>query len=74
VTGDIPAAALRLSSALPVRTHVRREPLYVQGSHVTRALLIDGLTFRSRLAAKQHFHIGNTKLDSWIAEGKAKII
>lgn len=68
---DPPAAALRVASSCPVRTHERAFYDHRQGSKLTPQVTIDGQTFASRLAARRHFKIGSVRMNEWIASGKA---
>lgn len=71
--GDLPAPALRLLNALPVRTHERapfvRPP---QGSKLGRAITIDGVRYASIKDAKKHLRVCSGTVYDWLENGRAK--
>lgn len=69
---DPPAAAIRLASALPCRTHERIFYTHKQGSKDVPQVVVGTLRFRSRLACRQHFGIGAQTLNDWLQTGKAR--
>ena len=69
---DLPAAAVRLSTSLPVHTHERIFYVHQQGSKLTPQIIIAGKTYRSRLEVRQHYHIGAQTMNDWLANGKAR--
>lgn len=70
---DPPIAALRLYSALPVRTHERIFYTHKQGSKAVPQVIVGKLRFRSRLAAREHFRIGSQTLNDWLRTGRARL-
>lgn len=69
---DLPEAAVRLMSSATVRTHERIFYGHVQGSKQVPQIIVGERRFRSRLAVRQHFHIGASTLDQWLGSGKAR--
>lgn len=71
MTGDIPAAALRLMSALPVRTHERRTFVGVQGSKNVRPIVIDGRGYASIKEVKRRLRVCSKTVTNWLNSGRA---
>ena len=70
--GDLPACAVRLLSALPVRTHERAVYVHLQGSKVSRHIIIEGRRYDSIKQAKERLHVCTKTIQNWLANGKAQ--
>lgn len=74
MTGDLPEAALRLLSTLPVRTHERKAP-NLQGRHSAnnvRAVVVDGVLYESLTEAARRCGIGREAIRKRIYKGTAR--
>lgn len=71
---DLPAAAVRLSTSLPVHTHERIFYQHKQGSQTVPQIIIAGKTYRSRLESRRMLHIGAQTLNDWLRTGRAKLL
>ena len=81
--GDICAPAFRLLHSLPVRTHIRPEPVerksfapvpVPRGMSQARAIRFRGVTYESIKDARKKLRVSFRTLSKWIAEGSAELV
>jgi hypothetical protein len=79
--GDIPSAAFRLLTTLPVRVHTKPEPVrkeYVRTPYAAsvqgKSLLFKGETYHSHTDALRALKIGHRRLMKMIASGAATYV
>lgn len=72
--GDIPAAALRLCAALPVRTHERKRQVAVQGSKRVPHLVLWGVEYPSIFAAARKLGKSRGTIRRLIDIGEARFV
>lgn len=69
MTGDLPAAALRLMSQCPVRTHEAKLPTRSEANH-TRPVKIGGVTYESLTEAARQLRCNRETLRKRLKAGK----
>ena len=72
--GDLHPAAVRLSSALPCRTHERLIIMPKQGSKVTHKLEYDGRVFRTLSDAARECGMSRSSMRRKLADGEARYL
>lgn len=72
--GDMPAAALRLSSSCTVRTHQRSAVVPVQGSKLPNAVRIGCVTYDSLTEAGRQLRKSRGALRNMIRRGEASYV
>ena len=81
--GDIPLPAFRLLHSLPVRTHIRPEPVerksfvpvpVPRGMSTASAIRFRGVTYASMKEAKKRLRVSFRTLQKWIADGSAELV
>lgn len=73
MTGDLPAAAVRLMSSCPVRTHVRTPQAYAERLSVNnfRNVIVDGVRYESLTEAGRQLGRSRGAIRNMIARGEA---
>ncbi len=84
--GDMPQAAINLSSRLPVREHRQPEPdkrkiakpMYdfpsQRGGIERKSLRIKGVEYSSTKEARRKLHVGAKTIMAWLADGTASYL
>lgn len=75
MTGDLPAAALRLMSQCVVRTHIARESAQRSAKPVNtipRAIIIGGVRFKSVNEASRKLNRADRTIRRWLLDGTAE--
>ena len=72
--GDLHPAAVRLSSALPCRTHIRELPQYKErlSANNTRAVICNGIHYESLTEASRQIGVCREAIRKRIYKGTAR--
>ena len=69
---DIPPAAFRLLSSLPVRKHEAVLKPHLKNNNPNHKIIIGGVKYDSIRDVKKKLHVARSTIDKWLLEGKAK--